>query len=739
MGLGRTIMIAAAVAGLAGDALAQRLQRRPVTEVERRAATVELDRFTATTLTRFAGEAEFRRYAEAVRQFERTREDYYYYSAPAGGVQFAQAEGASPSEGPQLLCVPTPAQPCPEEEGQQIVVSGSRIAPPRNPSITNNQERNVEEGDIVKQIDHYLLTLQDGRIFVTDIDSGGAGRLALTDRIDVYRDAHSDIWYDEMLVFGDRVMITGYSYAEGATELAVFRLDEAGRLAREGVFRISSNDYYNASGYATRLIGGNLVTYTPLQLDSIVDADFKWPVVRRWLPEDDAREAAWRARRQQDRRLRREPATAAGPPLLDATGIYRPVQRLERPVIHTVSVCPLASADDGRSLSCRTVALVGPEEFEYYVTPDSVFLWLTSRGSRYGGDCDADVPLTASEANPSLVYRVPLSGAPPRFIAAHGMPPDQFAMQADSRTLNALVRLIPRGCRQAYEAPSRLGFYRIPLARLGDRLSEASAAMFTELPGVRSYSVASRFTDAYLVYGGLSSYRNYPDLAAHADDPEYRRRILRRLQPQPAYAVPIGRPDAVQAIDLGHSVIRAERVANDIVLTGYRNARGLSVSLIDLTARPRVASTVLLAGRYESEGRSHAFNSIVAADGSGLMGLPTVAWVGDSGRDHWRSRASDLSFLAMDSNLRLRGLGELERRFDYVDDYDSTTRVEDEDGVPGYACEVSCIDWYGNSRPIFTDGRIFGLSGTELIEGRIEGGRIREVQRLNIALESERR
>ncbi len=49
---------------------------------------------------------------------------------------------------------------------------------------------------------------------------------------------------------------------------------------------------------------------------------------------------------------------------------------------------------------------------------------------------------------------------------------------------------------------------------------------------------------------------------------------------------------------------------------------------------------------------------------------------------------------------------------------------------------MSCVDWYGNSRPVFTDGRIFALTGTEMIEGRIDGGRIREVQRLNIALAS---
>jgi hypothetical protein len=45
---------------------------------------------------------------------------------------------------------------------------------------------------------------------------------------------------------------------------------------------------------------------------------------------------------------------------------------------------------------------------------------------------------------------------------------------------------------------------------------------------------------------------------------------------------------------------------------------------------------------------------------------------------------------------------------------------------------VSCIDWYGNSRPIFTGGRIFALLGTELVEGRIERGRIAELARLDL-------
>ena len=747
MGVFRCLLAAAALLGLAGDGAAQRPQRRAATEEEMRAAAAALDRFTSPTLTRFGSEAEFRRYIDALREFGRTRGRHRYFSATPRLIEYAQAAPtASPpvqSDASPPFCNPD-VEDCPEGGEEYIYVTGSRIPPARNPSITNNQMRGVEEGDIVKQIDDYLVILQDGRLFVVDIAADG-GRLALIDRTDVYRNSRSDMWYDEMLVSGDRILVGGYSYDEGATELAVFRLDEAGRLSREGVFRISSNDYYSTSNYATRLIEGNLVTYTPLRIEDLVEADFRWPVVRRWLPADDARAAAFLERRRTNWRLQPNDPPPIEPPLIDAAGIYRPVRRIERDaVIHTVSVCPLASAQGGAGLTCRTTAFIGPGgSVEWYVTGTHVHLWTADRGNDWGGRCASDTPIELRHAEPALVYRVPVSGSPPGLVAARGTPPDQFAIQADARNLYALVRLERAGCFERYDSPSQLAFFSVPLDRFRDTVADAPEAAFTDLPGTENHQVASRFTDRYLVYGGLSRFRRgFPDLGQYADHhPSYRRRLMREVQREmqfrPAYVVPVGRPSAVQPISTGHTVIRAELVANDILLTGYRDRRGLSLSLIDLDGRPRVGSNAVLAGRYESEGRSHAFNSLVGPDGGGLMGLPTVPRVEESDREPWRSRASDVSFLELESDGQLRPIGELERRFDYVDEYDESTG-DDGDGIPGYDCEVSCIDWYGNSRPIFTDGRIFALAGTELIEGRVSGGRIAEVQRLNIALGSTR-
>ena len=35
------------------------------------------------------------------------------------------------------------------------------------------------------------------------------------------------------------------------------------------------------------------------------------------------------------------------------------------------------------------------------------------------------------------------------------------------------------------------------------------------------------------------------------------------------------------------------------------------------------------------------------------------------------------------------------------------------------ACKASCVDWYGNARPIFLGDRVLALMGYEIVEGRL--------------------
>ena len=70
-----------------------------------------------------------------------------------------------------------------------------------------------------------------------------------------------------MLLLGDRVIVVGYSYARGGTEINRFRLSADGRLRFEDSYHLKSNDYYSSRNYASRLIGNRLIFYTPLYLE----------------------------------------------------------------------------------------------------------------------------------------------------------------------------------------------------------------------------------------------------------------------------------------------------------------------------------------------------------------------------------------------------------------------------------------------------------------------------------------
>jgi hypothetical protein len=49
------------------------------------------------------------------------------------------------------------------------------------------------------------------------------------------------------------------------------------------------------------------------------------------------------------------------------------------------------------------------------------------------------------------------------------------------------------------------------------------------------------------------------------------------------------------------------------------------------------------------------------------------------------------------------------------------------------ACQASCVDWYGNARPIFVGDRVYALMGYELIEGRVYDEALVELRRVNYA------
>ena len=659
----------------------------------------DLKALASPELRTFESEQEFRRYLRDANRIMRKRHPrgrYWRSSRDDSGIPelvVAQADVADPE------C--TDPKLCPEEiesdGADTVVVTGSRAS---TPTITNVQVSGVDEGDIVKQIGDYLLVLQDGRIFAIHYPS-----MRLADRIDVYRrDVDGDPigadWYDEMLVQGDQVIITAYSYDDQASEISVFRLDQAtGRIERRGVFLITSDDYYDVDNYATRIIGENLVIHTPDEADQVSDREGR-PVIRRWLPGES-----------------RDEALRQGRAMFDARDIYRPVFAVEEPVIQTISVCPLGEVAE-RGLECRSTGFVGTQYTEMFVTPDSIYLWFSGIGDNDWGNYEC-APLEGradpSQIAPAAVMRLPVGGGEPAVMSARGVQFDQFSFDEFEGRFRALVSWRRQYCEVDYDgAEARLEQVALidePRSAFGPVYREPRDNRFIPLPPPRVSKVENRFAGNWLVYGGRQNWSGRPYDLEDGEEAEH----------PPIIAVPLGNPAASVQIDQPHNVIRLERVGDDMLVNGYRDLGGLSLTYLDLGYTARIASTYRLDNRFESEGRSHAFNSTVDTDGSGILGVPTVVRLKDAGRYWWWSGTSDLSYLTFDPAGRLADAGPLGGKAE-----------EDVEVAKGYACEVSCIDWYGNARPFFLDGKVFGLIATELVEAELVEGKVTERRRVDL-------
>jgi hypothetical protein len=156
-------------------------------------------------------------------------------------------------------------------------------------------------------------------------------------------------------------------------------------------------------------------------------------------------------------------------------------------------------------------------------------------------------------------------------------------------------------------------------------------------------------------------------------------------------------------------------MGEDAVAIGEDDA-DLHFSGIQLADRPSRVQHFVLKGSAEGESRSHAFFYKPEGQGGGLLGLPVRSPVDPKYAELLEDSAA-IVFLR-NSSARFEELGQL--------------RAHDE-AVKGDDCLASCVDWYGNSRPLFIGNRVFALLGYELVEGRVQDGAIREVRRTTFA------
>ncbi|MCB9646977.1 MAG: beta-propeller domain-containing protein [Deltaproteobacteria bacterium] len=554
-------------------------------------------------------------------------------------------------------------------------------AGPADESITNNQVQGVDEGDIVKAVGDYFVILRRGRLFSVRQRDAGEDTLAAISVIDAQPPGFTQgTWYDEILVHEDRIVMIGYSYQISATEIGEFRIDASGQLSHLGTHFVSSNDYYSSRNYASRLVDGKLVLYMPSGLFSYRNDEVELPTVQTWRHGDELSDPA---------------------PLIAPQAIYRPIQGAINPALHTVLTCDL----DGARFDCDASGVIGPFGRTFYVSRDAVYLWVSDGGWDYYYNAEASEQLSEARRERgegrSVVYRLPLDGATPTALRAFGQPIDQFSFhEGADGYLNVVLTDAWAGdwmwsAEQSYAAP-RLALMRAPLSIFDHDGAQVASEYFRPLDAPPSLPLQNRFVGDHLLWAEGSAWSG-----ASASS---------------VFVTPYAASDAVTTVlDLTHGVERIEVMGDAAVVVG-QGTTGLGLSAIELATQPPfVADTYLEPGANQGETRSHGFFFQPAAAGGGVLGLP-IRLTGGAYSSLWYGSAEVL-YLSVSSAHHFEPLGTLTA--------DAASATDD-------GCQYSCVDWYGNARPIFYRGRVFALLGYELVEGSLDGT-IEEVRRIDFS------
>ena len=244
-----------------------------------------------------------------------------------------------------------------------------------------------------------------------------------------------------------------------------------------------------------------------------------------------------------------------------------------------------------------------------------------------------------------------------------------------------------------------LALLRLPLSRFSDGSREALPSAYRPLPlPTRDADLHDRFVGKHLLYGAGNSWGR-PRAAASF-----------------VVVVPIDGGN-IASVALQSPVDRVEAMGRRAVVVGS-DTTAIRFTAIELGDRPFKDDVYSIDGLSQGELRSHGFfyKQDARDPDHGMLGLP-VRGPGEAGWKHLIDESASVVFLQNDDG-EFRSVGRLDAR-------PASESMRD-------ACVASCVDWYGNSRPLFVDGRMFALLGSEIVEGRLDRDHIEEVRRTTI-------
>ncbi|NBX17943.1 MAG: hypothetical protein EBR09_11315, partial [Proteobacteria bacterium] len=421
---------------------------------------------------------------------------------------------------------------------------------------------------------------------------------------------------------------------------------------------IESSDYYSSKNYASRIVNGKLALYMPRSAFNYRDNSFVFS-------------GTYTLEYAGSGKFRRNALFTGWKDVYLA-----PTLQSKYYALHTLALCELP---DSGSIECTARSFVGSFGREYYISSDSVFLWL--EGFVFKWDMK-DLKLSAHSAQGTVL--------------------NQFSFRQDKTHLH-VVASMPLitindtagdvGCRRLPSVRTVLSSY--PLSAFDDKAMQPN-------DGVASKDVFE---------GG---YPSGPDQNRFAGDWLFAtRRSYNSGIGTPATEIVVTKPfsDFRSVHNFHGSVTRIEPVGTKsafvVALRSNQaeNERTVSagLKLVDAERPDWNAEWLDLAGYSEKESRSHGFFFKPDGNGiSGIIGLPVLSAATGSPLgmvNFFGSGSSNIAYFRISDAAQLSHLGTIS----------SLPEQEQQ-------CNSSCYDWYGNTRPVFLRDRAFALMGREFQE-----------------------
>jgi hypothetical protein len=363
-------------------------------------------------------------------------------------------------------------------------------------------------------------------------------------------------------------------------------------------------------------------------------------------------------------------------PLLLPGAVYRPATAMradDGTTFHALTVCD----PSGGTLDCRATVVYAPRNIAHHVSRTAAYAWTTQRR---GYDEEGDIP------DRSVLYRIPLDGRAPTAVAVDGVPEDTHAF--DETADGELHVLLSGGRLPVDRAPAgwnSVVLLRVPLAAFGDGSRKMEDGAYGGgFPNPGSTTFRSRFVGGWIVYGTEAGE------GAYGTQEQSRVFAVRRDGAGGAVPVPVQ-----------GGLIGIDPMAADVLVTTGAGEITHQPLRLGTTVAPGTPFTRANPRMWEAEG--HAVFYAPSEGDAGVLGVARSGFLFEP----------SVLFLRHDAS-GLREMGAV----------GSTV-------PPGTECP-GCGGYYEFARPVFLRGRTLAIVGGEVVEGTMEGGRIRELRRVRI-------